>query len=102
MGARVEAADGEVEPQRQDDERQAVEGQDVDVDDDIDVNVDAAAKPDALNRFAFFPTPVKTSWLKSIPAFFYFFFRRKPIVGSIEIGKKDRDRIWSRCATDSF
>ena len=47
MGARAEAADGEVEPQRQNDQRQAVEGQNVDVDD----GVDAAAKPDALIFF---------------------------------------------------
>ena len=49
MGARAEAADGEVEPQRQNDQRQAVEGQNVDVDD----GVDAAAKPDALIFFLF-------------------------------------------------
>ena len=49
MGARAEAADGEVEPQRQNDQRQAVEGQNVDVDD----GVDAATKPDALIVFLF-------------------------------------------------
>ena len=51
VGARAEAADGEVEPQRQNDQRQAVEGQDVNV--DVDISVDAAAKSHSL-MFDFF------------------------------------------------